>query len=95
MRKMKDKIEATVTNADCATSAGSASKATNATNATKATTADKLGTSAGTTTQPVYFKDGKPVVIGYTIAKSVPADAKFTDTNTWRGIQDNLTSNST
>ena len=36
----------------------------------------------------------KPVVIGYTIAKSVPADAKFTDTNTWRGIQDNLTSNS-
>lgn len=94
MRRMKDKIEATVTNADYATSAGSASKATNATNATKATTADKLGTSAGTTTQPVYFKDGKPVVIGYTIAKSVPADAKFTDTNTWRGIQDNLTSDS-
>lgn len=58
MRRMKDKIEATVTNADYATSAGSASKATNATNATKATTADKLGTSAGTTTQPVYFKDG-------------------------------------
>lgn len=94
MRRMKDKIEATVTNADYATSAGSASKATNATNATKATTADKLGTSAGTTTQPVYFKDGKPVVIGYTIAKSVPADAKFTDTNTWRGIQNNLTSDS-
>ena len=60
MRRIKDKIEATVTNADYATSAGSASKATNATNATKATTADKLGTSAGTTTQPVYFKDGKP-----------------------------------
>ena len=57
MRRMKDKIEATVTNADYATSAGSASKATNATNATKATTADKLGTSAGSTTQPVYFKD--------------------------------------
>lgn len=94
MRRMKDKIEATVTNADYATSAGSASKATSATNATKATTADKLGTSAGTTTQPVYFKDGKPVVIGYTIAKSVPADAKFTDTNTWRGIQNNLTSDS-
>lgn len=31
----------------------------------------------------------------YTIAKSVPADAKFTDTNTWRGIQNNLTSDST
>ena len=95
MRRMKDKIEATVTNADYATSAGSASKATNADSATKATTADKLGTSAGTTTQPVYFKDGKPTVIGYTIAKSVPADAKFTDTNTWRGIQNNLTSDST
>ncbi len=89
MRRMKDKIEATVTNADYATSAGSA------TNATKAITADKLGTSAGTTTQPVYFKDGKPVVIGYTVAKSVPADAKFTDTNTWRGIQNNLTSDRT
>lgn len=75
--------------------ANSSRSATNATNATKATTADKLGTSAGTTTQPVYFKDGKPVLIGYTIAKSVPADAKFTDTNTWRGIQNNLTSDST
>lgn len=82
MRRIKDKIEVTVTNADYATSAGSATKATNADSATKATTADKLGTSTGSATQPVYFKDGKPVVIGYTIAKSVPADAKFTDTNT-------------
>lgn len=32
---------------------------------------------------------------GYTIGKSVPSDAKFTDTNTWRGIQNNLTSDST
>ena len=30
-----------------------------------------------------------------TLGKSVPADAKFTDTNTWRGIQDNLTSTAT
>lgn len=30
---------------------------------------------------------------GYTIAKSVPSDANFT--NTWRGIQNNLTSTST
>lgn len=29
---------------------------------------------------------------GFTIATSVPANAKFTDTNTWRGVQDNLTS---
>lgn len=103
-----------------------------------ANSAVKLDSSAGSNTQPVYFKDGKPVVIGYTIAKSVPANAKFTDTtysnmggastssagksglvpapaagaanrylrsdgtwqvppdtNTWRGIQNNLTSNST
>ena len=31
----------------------------------------------------------------YTLGKSVPADAKFTDTNTWRGVQDNLTSTAT
>lgn len=82
MRRIKEKIEGSITNADYAISAGSATKATSADSATKATSADKLSTSAGTTTQPVYFKDGKPIVIGYTIAKSVPADAKFTDTNT-------------
>lgn len=61
-----------------------------------ANSAAKLDTAtAGSTTQPVYFSGGKPVAIGYTIAKSVPADAKFTDTNTWRGIQNNLTSTST
>lgn len=51
-----------------------------ATNATNATTATKLSSNAGSNTQPVYFSDGKPVVIGYTIASSVPANAKFTDT---------------
>lgn len=55
----------------------------------------KLSSNAGSNNQPVYFSGGKPVAIGYTIAKSVPADAKFTDTNTWRGIQNNLTSDST
>lgn len=34
-------------------------------------------------------------VNGYTVNANVPANAKFTDTNTWRGIQDNLTSSST
>ena len=58
-------------------------------------TAGKLGTSAGSATQPVYFKDGKPAVCTYSLNKTVPSDAKFTDTNTWRGIQDNLTSTST
>ena len=65
--RFKDKIEGTITNADYASSAG---------------TATKIGTSAGNGTTPVYFSDGKPVALGYTIASSVPANAKFTDTNT-------------
>lgn len=68
MRRIKDKIEGSITNADYASSAGSA------------TTASKLGTSAGSTTQPVYFKDGVPVTTTYALNKTVPADAKFTDT---------------
>lgn len=60
-----------------------------------ANSAVKLDSSAGSSTQPVYFSGGKPVACTYTLNKSVPADAKFTDTNTWRGIQDNLTSTST
>lgn len=34
-------------------------------------------------------------VNGHSVNSDVPAGAKFTDTNTWRGIQDNLTSTST
>lgn len=34
-------------------------------------------------------------VNGHTVNSDVPANAKFTDTNTWRGIQNNLTSDST
>lgn len=34
-------------------------------------------------------------VNGHTVNSDVPSGAKFTDTNTWRGIQDNLTSSST
>ena len=33
-------------------------------------------------------------VNGHTVNSDVPSGAKFTDTNTWRGIQDNLTSTS-
>ena len=58
-----------------------------------ANSANKLNKNAGSATQGVYFKDGVPVVMTYTLGKSVPADAKFTDT--WRGIQDNLTSTAT
>ena len=47
-----------------------------------ATSAGKLDSNAGSTTQPVYFKDGKPTACTYTLGKSVPVDAVFTDTNT-------------
>ena len=53
-----------------------------------ATTATKLGTDAGSSTNPVYFSGGKPVACTYSLNKTVPSDAKFTDTNTWRGITD-------
>lgn len=36
--------------------------------------------SVGSTTQPVYVDNGVVKAIGYTIAKSVPANALFTDT---------------
>lgn len=58
-------------------------------------TATQLSSSAGSATQPVYFSGGKPVATTYTLGKSVPSNAVFTDTNTWRGIQNNLTSDST
>ena len=47
-----------------------------------ANSAVKLDSSAGNANTPVYFSGGKPVALGYTIAASVPANAKFTDTNT-------------
>lgn len=46
-----------------------------------ASSANKLNTNAGSTTQPVYFKDGIPVATTYTLEKSVPSDAVFTDTH--------------
>lgn len=39
-----------------------------------------LKTSAGSATQPVYFSGGKPVACTYTLGKSVPSNAVFTDT---------------
>ena len=74
-------------------SAGSAYSSNSCTG--NSASATKLTSSAGSTTQPVYFNDGKPVATTYTLNKTVPADAKFTDTNTWRGIQNNLTSDNT
>ena len=45
-----------------------------------ATSAVKLDSSAGSATQPIYFSNGKPAACTYTLGKSVPSDAKFTDT---------------
>ena len=45
-----------------------------------AVSANKLDTNAGSATQPVYFYNGVPVATTYTLGKSVPSDAKFTDT---------------
>lgn len=60
-----------------------------------ASSATALTSSAGSATQPIYFSGGKPVACTYTLGKSVPSNAVFTDTNTWRGIQNTLTSDST
>lgn len=70
--------------------AGSSSAGGSANSAVKLDTA-----TAGSATQPVYFSGGKPTACTYTLGKSVPSNAVFTDTNTWRGIQNNLTSTST
>ena len=45
-----------------------------------AATATALTTNAGSATQPVYFSGGKPVATTYTLGKSVPSNAVFTDT---------------
>lgn len=45
-----------------------------------AVSANKLNRNAGSATNPVYFYNGVPVATTYTLGKSVPSDAKFTDT---------------
>ena len=57
--------------------AGSSSAGGSANSAVKLDTA-----TAGSATQPVYFSGGKPVACSYTLGKSVPSNAVFTDTNT-------------
>lgn len=57
--------------------AGSSSAGGSATSAVKLDTA-----TAGSATQPVYFSNGEPVATTYTLGKSVPSNAVFTDTNT-------------
>ena len=47
-----------------------------------ATSANKLNSNAGSATQPIYFSNGVPSACTYTLGKSVPSDAVFTDNNT-------------
>ena len=47
----------------------------------------------GNSTTPVYVDGyGQVIACSYSLNKTVPSDAKFTDTNTWRDIQINGTS---
>ena len=57
-----------------------------------ASTATALTSNAGSSTQPVYFSGGKPVACAYTLGKSVPSNAVFTDTNTWVALKGSTTS---
>lgn len=67
-----------------ATSADSATTATTANSATTATTATQLSSSAGSATSPIYFSNGKPTACTFSLGKSVPSNAVFTDT--WRQL---------
>ena len=65
--------------ADTTKYAGSSSAGGAATSAAKLTNTSKIGD----TNKPVFFNaSGVPVAIDYTISKSVPSDAVFTDNNT-------------
>lgn len=61
--------------------AGSSSVGGPATSAIKADSADTLNADAGSVTNPVYFANGIPVKTTYTLGKSVPSNAVFTDTH--------------
>ena len=58
----------------------------------EAQSADKLTSgTVGSTTQPIYFKDGKPTATSYSVSKSVPANAVFTDTKYSGGVGISIT----
>lgn len=82
---------ATAGSAQSATEASHALSSDNSTNAenaqyavesSSADTAEALNSEydAGNATTPVYFENGLPKAISYTIGKNVPSNAKFTDT---------------
>lgn len=56
-------------------------------NADTATSASKLGSSnVGSATQPIYLNGGTATACTYTLGKSVPSDAVFTDHYAWTDI---------
>lgn len=57
-----------------------------------ATSANKLNTDAGSDTNPVYFDSGKPTACKYSLNKTVPSNAVFTDT--WRQLTGSTASSS-
>lgn len=71
-------------NAKSATHATSADSATTANSATTATTATQLSSSAGSATNPIYFSNGKPTACTFSLNKTVPSNAVFTDT--WKQL---------
>ena len=105
MLRLKDKIEASVTYADNAGTADSAKVATKLGSTGVGNMANFIYLNAGIptaststiggSTTPIYMKSGVMTPCAYSLNATVPPNAKFTDTNTWRGIQDNLTSDST
>ena len=58
-----------------------------------ANSAVKLDSNAGSATNPIYFSGGKPATCTYSLNKTVPSDAVFTDTNkyhksgSWSGLK--------
>ena len=95
-------------NVKYAASAGSASSATTATTATKlgsatigsgtqpvylnAGAATASTSTVGSETRPVYMNKGVLTAGTYTLEKSVPSNAVFTDTNTWIALKGATTS---
>lgn len=70
----------TASTISCQPSTGTIRATTFKGNATSATTASKLGSSnVGSATQPIYLNAGTATACTYSLGKSVPSDALFTD----------------
>ena len=69
------------------TSSGSITGSSGSCTGNAATATALTTTSKGSATQPIYWDvNGKPAACTYTLGTSVPSNAVFTDTNTWRPL---------